>query len=559
MIEGLPHTTRIASVVVAVCVGQLGCMAPRRGQGGVEMFDVLIRNGQVVDGTGNPRFRGDVAVRGNRIVAVGRLPDATATTVIDATGLVVAPGFIDLHTHSDLTLLADGNAESKVRQGVTLDVVGEGSSVAPRDGLRPETDRQTGVRVDWTTFTEYFRRLEQSTISMNVISQVSAEQVQLVVKGYHTRPATPQELERMQQLVARSMDEGAWGLVGRFESGGPEFPDEILAMAKTAASDGGDYFTHLGSEGFAEHKELAFAIRVAEEAGVAAHIFHFKIRARENWGTIGDYVRQIEEARAKGLDITANQYPYTAMYHPWANFFPLWARDGGPQEFAKRLQDPAVRRRIRNDSTFIVWAKEHGWWDGIVMSRASTPDVQRYEGMSVAQIAQQRGDRDPGMTLLELMAADSGRINGIFFAMSEPDVREVMRQPWVSIASDGSAINLDEPGVPHPRNYATNARVLGVYVRELKLLSLEDAVRKMTSLPAQILGIPDRGQVRQGFIADLVVLDPRTVGPTNSYEHPKSYAAGVPYVLVNGVVVISGGAHTGARPGRALRGRGYRG
>jgi N-acyl-D-amino-acid deacylase len=517
---------------------------------------VVIRGARIVDGTGNPWFSGDVAIAGGRIAAVGHLPSAPGARVIDARGLVVAPGFIDLHTHSDIPLLVDGTAQSKVRQGVTLDVLGESTSVAPRDGLPDETTE--GIKPDWTTFTGYFARVERQGISMNVISHVSAEQVRRVVMAYDSRPASPAQLDGMKRLVARSMEEGAWGLVTRYESGGPDYPDEIIALAKVAASYGGNYTSHIGSEGFEQDKELRFAIRVAEEAQLPVHIFHLKIRAKENWGTVGKYLKVIEDARARGLDITANEYPYTAMNHGWSAFFPVWAREGGPAKFAARLKDPAVRERIKKDKDFITWAKEHGWWDGIVMGRAATERTRRYEGMRVSEIAKLRGDADPADTCLALMAEDGGRISGMFHTMSEDDVRLVMKQPWVSIASDGSAINLEAPGVPHPRNYSTNVRALGHYVRDEHVLTLEDAIRKMTTLPAQILGLHDRGQIRAGFAADVVVFDPAAVGESNSFEQPKSYAKGVPYVLVNGALVIDRGEHTGVKAGKALRGPGFK-
>ncbi|MFN8060975.1 MAG: D-aminoacylase [Vicinamibacterales bacterium] len=517
-------------------------------------FDLLIRGGRIVDGTGNPWFLGDVGVRGDRIVAVGSLGSATATRTIDAAGQVVAPGFIDLHTHSELPLLADGTAQSKIRQGVTLDITGESTSPAPRDGLPAESN--DGVKADWTTFTEYFARLERQGISMNTIAHVASEQVRRVVVGYASRAATPAELDRMRQLTARSMEEGAWGLVTRFESGGPEHPDEVVELSKVVAKYGGNYTSHIGSEGFEQEKELNFAFRVAEEARIPVHLFHLKIRSRENWGTVGKYVAMIEAARARGLDVTANQYPYTAMFHGWNAFFPVWAREGGPDAFAERLLDPSQRAKIKSDPTFNVWAREHGWWDGIVMARSAKN--KQYEGKSIADIAKLRGDKDPADTCLALMAEEGGRISGVFHTMSEDDVRLVMKQPWVTIASDGSAINLEAPGVPHPRNYSTNVRVLGHYVRDERVLTLEDAVRKMTSLPAQILGVADRGQVREGFFADLVVFDPAKVRETNSFERPKSYAEGVTTVAVNGVLVVDGGRHTGAKPGRPLRGHGFR-
>jgi N-acyl-D-amino-acid deacylase len=513
-------------------------------------FDVLITGGRVVDGTGNPWFSADVGIRDGRIASVGRLAGADATRVIDATGLVVAPGFIDLHTHSDGALLRDGTAQSKVRQGVTLDIAGESSSQAPRDGLGRGDE-------GWTTFDGYFERLEEQGISMNLISHVSYHQIRRVVKGFDEGPATPAELDRMRRLTARSMEEGAWGLVTRFTSGGPQHPEEVLELAKVVASYGGNYTSHHGSEGYRQEEEIGFAIRVAEEARLPVHLFHFKIRARDNWGTIDRSIAQIEEARARGLDITANQYPYTAMFHGWSAFFPLWVREGGGDRFAERLRDESLRERIKSDPDFIEWADEHGWWEGIVLARASDPEVAQYEGMRVAEIAEARGVADPADVVIDLMAIEGGSISGVFHTMSEEDVRLIMRQPWVAVASDGSAINLEAAGVPHPRNYGTVPRVLGHYVRDEGVLTLEDAVRKMTSLPAQILGIPDRGQVREGFVADVTLFDPARIAETNSFESPKSYPVGIPYVLVNGTLVIDGGEHTGARPGRPLRGPGY--
>ena len=542
-------------LTLALLIGSVP--AGLQAQANPSSYDLVIRGGRVVDGSGNPWFYADVGIRDGRIVTVGQLASADATHVIDATGLVVAPGFIDLHTHSDSQLLADGTAQSKVRQGVTLDIAGESSSPGPRDRMAASVGRG-GVRQDWTNFTGYFDRVRSQGISMNLITHVSYHQVRLVVKGFDEGPATPAELERMKQLTARSMEEGAWGLVTRFGSGGPQHPDEVLKLAKVVASYGGNYTSHHGSEGYEQEKEIDFAIRVAEEAQIPVHLFHFKVRARGNWGTIGRFIAQVEEARSRGLDVTVNQYPYTAMFHGWSSFFPLWVREGGPDQFAARLRDLSLRERIKSDPDFIAWAEEHGWWEGIVLARASRPDVSRYEGMTVAEIASSLGVPDPADVAIDLMAQEGGGISGIFHAMSEEDVRLAMRQPWMAHASDGSAINLDAPGVPHPRNYGTVPRVLGHYVRDEGVLTLEEAIRKMTSLPAQILGLRDRGQIREGLVADIAVFDPAWVAETNSFENPKSYPVGIPYVIVNGTLVIEGGEHTGARPGAVLLGRGYK-
>ncbi|MGD9901958.1 MAG: amidohydrolase family protein [Vicinamibacterales bacterium] len=545
---------RIATWGLLIAAGIAALVATTPAQ--APPFDVVITGGQVLDGTGAAAERVDVGIRGDRIAAIGALAGQPARRTIDATGLVVAPGFIDLHTHSEMPLLADGTAQSKVRQGVTLDVTGESTSAAPRDHL--EETGQDGPPPDWRTFDEYFARLERQGISMNTIAHVASEQVRRVVMGYDRATATPAQRKQMTDLVARSMEEGAWGLVTRFESGGPEHPEEVLDMARTVARYGGNYTSHTGSEGYEQTREFDYAIRVAAQAKIPVHIFHFKIRGVPLWGTIDKYIAQLEAARGRGLDITANQYPYTAMFHGWNAFFPLWIREGGPARFAERLKDPAARARLKADKDFATWAEEHGGWSGIALARARTEKNRQYEGKRIADIAKLRGDADPMDTCIDIMAEEGGQVSGIFHTMSEDDVRTVMRLPWVAVASDGSAINLDAPGVPHPRNYSTNVRVLGHYVRDEKVLTLPDAVRKMTGLPASILGLADRGLLKAGYAADVAVFDPATVGETNSFERPKSYARGVPYVLVNGVVVIDKGEHTGARPGRPLRGKGWK-
>jgi N-acyl-D-aspartate/D-glutamate deacylase len=549
--------TRVAGLFLfgLLPVGLAVAVAVQNAPAQTQQYDVLIHGGRIVDGTGNPGFYGDVGIRGAQIAAVGRLAGARAKRTLDASGLVVSPGFIDLHTHTDL--LADGVAQSKVRQGVTVDVLGEGDSAAPREDLVDRPGDNT-VSPDWTDFTGYFRRLERQGISMNIISQVSEGQVRRVVMGYDERPATPEELDRMKKLVARSMEEGAWGLVTRFESGGPAHPGEVIELARIVVPYGGIYVSHIGSEGYEQQKELDFAIQVAEQVKLPVHLFHLKIRGQELWPQMPSFITQIQAARDRGLDITANQYPYTAMSHGWSACFPLWTREGGPERFAARLRNPSLRRKIKNDPEFIAWSKEHGWWDGIAMSRARLPQNKKYEGMRLADIAKLRGDADPADTFITLMAEEAGNISGVFHNQSEENVRLIMRQPWVAVASDGAAINLEAPGVPHPRSYGTNVKVLGRYVRDEHVLTLEDAVRKMSSLPAQILGLRDHGQIREGFAADVVMFDPKTVRDTNSYAQPKSYAAGVPYVLVNGVAVIDKGEHTGARPGKVIYGPGYK-
>ena len=360
----------------------------------------------------------------------------------------------------------------------------------------------------------------------------------------------------MKELTIRSMREGAWGLVTRFESGGPEHPEEVIEIAKVVASLGGIYASHIGSEGMQQDKELAFAIRVAEEAKIPVHIFHLKIRGKNNWGTVGKYVAKIEAARKRGLDVTANQYPYTAMQHQWSAFFPVWARDGGPQKFAAMLKDPAGRQKIKDDTDFQTWASEHGSWEGIVLGRARQPQNKQYEGMRLAEIAAERGDADPADTCISLMAEEGGTISGMFHTMSEEDVRTVMMQPWVAIASDGSAINLEEEGVPAP------AQLLDQRARARLLRARPEGAHArgrhpQDDEPARADARPSRSRPDpRGICRRPGVFDPAKVGETNSFEKPKSYASGVSYTIVNGVLVVDGGKHTGARPGRPLPGRG---
>ena len=526
-------------------------------------YDIVLRGGKVVDGTGNPWFHADVGIREGKVATVGRIPAGSAQREVDTAGLVVAPGFIDLHTHSDATLLADGIAQSKVRQGVTLDIIGESNSVAPLQGAVMEEyklaqRRRDDVEVDWTTFQGYFARILRQGISMNLASCVAPQQVKLAVVGYEDRPATRKELDAMNALVAQAMEEGAIGLSTAWHGGGYQYPQEIIEMTQAAAQYGGFYGSHVGSEGFELMEELEKALRVGEASGLPVHIYHLKIRGRPNWGRVSEAIAMIEAARARGLDVTANQYPYTAMQHPWHRLFPRWVEDMPPSQAIGQFRDSAFRQRVKQDPEFQQYIQEHGDWEGIVGSRFTNPALQNLEGKSVAQIAQERG-RDPVETCFDLVAEEGSFVFGVYHNMSEDDVRTVMRQPWVSIASDAGALNEAAPGKPHPRAYGTNPRVLGKYVRQERVLTLEDAIRKMTSLPAQVLGLRDRGVLREGCWADLVAFDPDTVADTATYERPQQYPQGIPYVLVNGELVIDRGEHTGRRPGRVVYGPGKAG
>jgi N-acyl-D-amino-acid deacylase len=548
----------VAKFAMGVCALALLGADAVQAQG--PTYDILIKNAHILDGTGNPWFSGIIAVKDGRIAAIGNpagpLSKAAAKKVIDATGLVASPGFIDLHTHSEMPVLADGNAESMVRDGVTANVTGEASSVAPRDGLPVEGEGT--VKQDWTTVTGYYDRLKKGGSAINMISYIAEEQLRRVVMGYSDADPTPEQMKKMEALMARSMQEGAGGLVTLYDSGGPPHPEEAIALAKVAAQYGGNYTTHIGGEGYQEEKELNFAFRVGREAHIPVHIFHLYASGKPVWTQMPHYLDLIEKARAEGIDVTANQYAYTAKTHPWWLWFPAWSRSGGPKAFGDRLQQPGVLEKIKHDKDFIDWSTEHGGWEGIVVAKVNKPENQKYLGKTVIEVAKMMGEADPADAALKLEADEHGQVSGIYFALSEDNVKMVMQKPWVAVASDGAAINLDAPPIPHPRSYSNNAQVLGHYVREEHTITLPEAVRKMTGFPAQILGLKDRGLLKAGYAADITLFNPDTVGPTNSYDKPKSYPTGIPYVMVNGVMVVDKGQHTGARPGVPLLGHGYK-
>jgi N-acyl-D-amino-acid deacylase len=532
-------------------------------------FDLLIVNGRILDGSGSPWFAGSVAVKNGKIADLGRLPGATAKQVIDARGLVVSPGFIDLHSHSDFTLLVDGAAQSKIRQGVTTEILGEAGSAAPVLGpVVADFDRSLrpyGIERDWTSYAQYFARLERQGTSVNVASYVGSGQVRGCIMGNVNRAPSSGEMERMRALVEQAMRDGTIGL-----SSGLIYPpnsfaqtEELIELAKVAARYGGVYASHIRSESETSLEALDEAIAISERAGLPTHIFHFKKYGRDNWGGMGEQVTRIQAARDRGVEITADQYPYIAAMTGLEMCIPPKYMEGSSAEFVARLKDPKVRAEIRKaiETGLPGWGdnevKSVGGWHGVLVAAMQKPENKKYEGMRMDAVAKAMGT-DPLDALCDLLISEGGSADAVYFGMSEPDVSLAMQQSWVGIGSDGSAVSPEMTfiGRPHPRFYGTFPRVLGYYVREQKLLTLPEAIRKMTSFSAQLNGLTDRGLLRPGMAADITVFDPNTVADKATFESPLQYSVGIEYVIVNGTVVLNKGQHTGAKPGRVLYGRG---
>ena len=558
--------SRLALPAALVALAGIAGLMVRQPRAEEARYDLLIINGHIVDGSGSPWFAGSVAVKDGKIADVGRLLNATARRVIDAQGLVVAPGFIDLHSHSDRTLLVDGHAQSKIRQGVTTDILGEDHSAGPVPPGAGKNLATEGLIRDWTTLGEYFARLERQGISINIASYVGSGQVREVVLGNADRVPNPAELEKMKELVDQAMREGAIGL----SSGLIYLPnlyaqtDELIELAKVAAKYGGIYTSHIRGEGAHWKRSVDEAIEISEKAGLPAHILHFKIDGKANWGQMSEQVKEVQAARDRGVDITANQYPYIASMTDLETCIPPKYLAGTSADEVKRLKDPKVRAEIRQAiSTGLPgWevnqVKSVGGWHGVMVASLQKPENKKYEGKRMDEIAKLMG-KDPVDALCDLLVSEGGEAGAIYFNMSDADVELAMKQPWVGIGSDGRAVTpeMTFEGRPHPRFYGTFPRVLGVYVREKHVLTLPDAVRKMTSLAAAITGLTDRGMLRPGMAADITLFDPATVIDKATFESPMQYPVGIPYVIVNGTVVIDQGQHTGAKPGRVLRGRGF--
>jgi N-acyl-D-amino-acid deacylase len=546
---------------VVLALGSQHCPA-------AEAYDVLIRGGTVYDGTGKAPRRADVGLRGDRVVAVGDLAGATAKTVVDATDLSVAPGFINMLSWSTESLLADGRGQSEIRQGVTTEIMGEGWSWGPvNDAIKKRMKaEQTDIKYDieWATLSEYLYFLQRHGVSHNVASFLGATTVREYVLGLENKKPTADDLERMRRLVESEMRDGALGIATALEYAPAYYADteELIELCKVAARYKGKYITHMRSEGERLLEGIDEAVRISREAKLPAEIYHFKAAGKANWKKMDDAIAKVEAARRDGLAVTANMYCYTAGAAPLTACIPPWAMAGGEVAMRRRLRDADDRRRvlddIRNKTDWPNFYHNAGSPENVVLISFKKETLKPLQGKTLAQIAQQRG-KDPVETILDLLLEDESGIGTAYFITAEENIRKLVPLPWVSFGSDEASQAPEGvflKSMPHPRAYGCFARVLGKYVREEKLLPLEEAVRKLTSLPATNLGLDHRGLLQEGYFADVVVFDPKTVIDRATYEKPHQYAVGVKHVFVNGVQVLKDGEHTGAKPGRALWGPG---
>ena len=534
-------------------------------------FDIVIRNGRIIDGTGSPWYSGDIGLINGRVAAIGNLKDAKAKRVIDANGKVVAPGFIDMLGQSELTILVNPHLPSKIYQGITTEITGEGGSIAPQNDSIIKADHLSyehyKITPDWKTFREYYERLEKQGIGINIASYVGATQVRRMVLGDDNVAPNPKQLEEMKALVRQAMLDGAVGVSTSLEY--PPAPyastEELIALAAESAPFGGIYATHMRSEGDAILKALEETFRIGREAKVPVEIWHIKVAGKKNFGRMPDVVAAIDKARQSGLDVSADTYAYTAWSNSLSAFIPPWAFDGGNDKLLERLKDPETRKRIRKEmeTPSTEWDNEWDEIEGpdkIIIAAVHNPKLLPLQGKTIADVAKM-WNKDPIDTIFDLLIEDDAYTSVAVFGMSESDVVDALIQPWVSVNNDSQGTSTD--GIlgqehPHPRAYGTFPRVLRKYVREEKKLSLEDAIRKFTALPAQRMRLIDRGVLKEGMWADIVVFDPETVRDLATFENPNQLSEGMQFVLVNGVPVIDEGKMTNALPGKVLRGAGYK-
>jgi N-acyl-D-amino-acid deacylase len=534
------------------------------------VYELLFRNAHVVDGTGAPWFTADVAVAGGRIAAVGPLGDARANRVIDASGLTVAPGFIDLLGQSEYNVLVDPRAASKITQGITTEVTGEGDSIAPLDDKliaeNADTFKQYGVFPNWKTLDGYLRELERRGTAINLGTFIGSGSLRAMVVGRDNRAATAAELARMEAILDQAMREGALGVSSSLQY----IPNiysttaELTALARVAARYGGAYFTHQRSESGRIDQSLEEVFTIARDAHIRAQIWHLKTAYRPQFGRMSDVLKKIEQARAAGIDVAANMYPYTRGSNGLDANLPPWVREGGREPLLKRLADPSVRERVKGDMAREAndWENQYlgaGGAEGVLVAEILDPKLKHYEGHTIAEIAKEEA-KDPRDALIDIVIADRANASCIMAIMDEQDVRTALAHPLTSFGTDSPAKATDGPlshETSHPRGWGSAPRILGHYVRDEKVLRLEEAIRKMTSFAAEAAGLKDRGLLKPGFAADLVAFDPATVRDVATFEKPNQYSQGIPYVAVNGVLVVDGGKLTGKTPGKALRGPGY--
>lgn len=557
------------AIVLWILIGCIAGLWMARAQGS-KPCDIVIRNGRIIDGTGSPWYSGDIAVREGRIAAIGKLENVKAARDIDARGMIVAPGFIDMLGQSELTILVNPHLPSKIFQGITTEITGEGGSAAPLNETIIAADKLSydhfQIVPDWRSLRDYFARLERQKIGINIASYIGATQVRRMVLGDGNRAPSPAELERMKELVRQAMKDGAVGISTSLQYAPAPYAstEELIALAKESARFGGIYATHLRSEGDAIIPALDEAIRIGREAAIPVEIWHLKAAGKSNWGRMPEIVAYIEKARRAGVDVTADTYAYPAWFNNFSAFIPPWAHDGGEQKMLERLKDPSLRARIRKEMETPSTAWDNEWHEvpgpeAIVISVVHNPELLPLQGKTLAEISRMWG-KDSIDTLFDLLIKDSAYTYVAVFGMSEPDIGLALLQPWTSVDNDSQGTAPD--GLlgrehPHPRAYGTFPRILRKYVREEKTLRLEEAVRKFTALPAQRMRLTDRGVLKAGLWADVVVFDPEAVRDLATFEKPNQLSEGMQYVLVNGVPVIEGGKATNALPGKVLRGPGY--
>ena len=534
-------------------------------------FDIIIRNGRVIDGSGRPAYRADVAIKGDRIARIGSLRSARGKREIDARGQVVAPGFIDMLGQSEQYVLIDPRAMSKVMMGVTTEITGEGESIAPLNDriLKEQEDfnRRFNLTVDWRTLGEYFNRLDKQGAGVNLGTFVGATQVREYVIGYDNRPPTAAELAQMKQLVADAMKEGALGVSTSLQYVPARFAktDEIVELAKVAHQYGGIYISHQRSEANAIDDSMKEVFEIARRAHIPAEIWHFKTAYKKNWGRMPEMLSRIAAARRSGLKITANVYPYVAGSTSLSACLPPWALEGGTDAMIARLKDPQTRERLKREisADSKTWENIYlgsGGPSGILIGAVVNRELESWQGKRLSEIASDQ-KKDPLDALFDFIIADHGQTGAIFFMMKESDMQAALKSPFVSICTDSGARATDGPlagSKSHPRGWGTYPRILGKYVRDEKLMPLEFAIHKMTGLPASNVGLKERGLLREGYFADLTIFDPKTVIDRATFEEPNQYPVGINFVIVNGQVEVDNGQRTPAEAGRVLRGPGYR-